>query len=87
MKAVLCKAYGPPESLVVEEIASPRPEAGEAVITVKAASVVSFVDTQTGLLPRTEIEKRVAAHAAEMPVQRWQFDALKPRRTAARPPE
>jgi NADPH:quinone reductase len=39
MKAVLCKAYGPPESLVVEEIASPRPEAGEAVITVKAASV------------------------------------------------
>src|SRR5262245_3878648 len=39
MKAVLCKAYGPPESLVVEEIASPRPDAGEAVITVKAASV------------------------------------------------
>jgi NADPH:quinone reductase len=39
MKAVLCKAYGPPESLVVEEIAPLQPEAGEAVITVKAASV------------------------------------------------
>ena len=39
MKAVLCKAYGPPESLVVEEIESPSPGAGEVVISVKAASV------------------------------------------------
>jgi NADPH2:quinone reductase len=39
MKAVLCKAYGPPESLVVEEVASPTPGPGEAVISVKAASV------------------------------------------------
>jgi NADPH2:quinone reductase len=39
MKAVLCKAYGPPESLVVEDIESPIPGAGEVVISVKAASV------------------------------------------------
>jgi NADPH:quinone reductase len=39
MRAVLCKAYGPPESLVVEDIPSPVPGAGEAVISVKAASV------------------------------------------------
>src|SRR5947207_7537095 len=39
MKAVLCKAYGPPESLVVEEVASPTPGPGEVVISVKAASV------------------------------------------------
>ena len=39
MKAVLCKAYGPPESLVVEDIPSPTPGPGEAVIAVKAASV------------------------------------------------
>jgi len=39
VKAVLCKAYGPPESLVVEEIESPSPGAGEVVISVKAASV------------------------------------------------
>ena len=39
MKAVLCKQYGPPESLVVEELASPRPGAGEVVVSVKAASV------------------------------------------------
>ena len=39
MKAVLCKAFGPPESLVVEELASPKPGAGEVVISVKAASV------------------------------------------------
>lgn len=39
MKAVLCKAYGPPESLVVEDIPSPTPGPGEVVISVKAASV------------------------------------------------
>jgi NADPH2:quinone reductase len=39
VKAVLCKQYGPPESLVVEELPSPKPGAGEAVVTVKAASV------------------------------------------------
>jgi NADPH2:quinone reductase len=39
MKAVLCKAYGPPESLVIEELPSPRPGAGEVVVSVKAASV------------------------------------------------
>src|SRR5688572_23192793 len=39
MKAVLCKQYGPPESLVVEEVASPKAGPGEAVISVKAASV------------------------------------------------
>src|SRR4051794_18901919 len=39
MKAVVCKQYGPPESLVLEELASPTPAAGEVVISVKAASV------------------------------------------------
>ena len=39
MKAVLCKAYGPPESLVVEDVVSPQPGPGEVVVSVKAASV------------------------------------------------
>jgi NADPH:quinone reductase len=39
MKAVLCKQFGPPDSLVVEEVASPKPSTGEVVIAVKAASV------------------------------------------------
>jgi len=39
MKAVVCKQYGPPESLVYEELPSPKPGAGEVVISVKAASV------------------------------------------------
>src|SRR5712691_11172711 len=39
MKAVLCKQYGPPESLVIEDLPSPKPGPGEVVITVKAASV------------------------------------------------
>src|SRR5947209_10019790 len=44
MKAVLCKGYGPPESLVIEDIPSPRPGKGQVVITVKACGV-NFPDT------------------------------------------
>jgi NADPH2:quinone reductase len=39
MRAVLCKAYGPPESLVVEDVPSPIPGPGEVVISAKAASL------------------------------------------------
>ncbi|MEQ9146013.1 MAG: NADPH:quinone oxidoreductase family protein [Parvibaculaceae bacterium] len=39
MKAVLCKEYGPPESLVVEELPSPEPGEGQVLIEVHAASV------------------------------------------------
>src|SRR5919106_2615634 len=39
MKAVLCKQFGPPDALVVEELPSPRAGPGEAVVSVKAASV------------------------------------------------
>ena len=44
MKAVLCKQYGPPESLVVEEIEPLKAGKGQAVVTVKACSV-NFPDT------------------------------------------
>jgi NADPH2:quinone reductase len=39
VKAVLCKAFGPPDSLVVEDAPSPVPSRGEVVVTMKAASV------------------------------------------------
>ena len=39
MKAILCKEFGPPESLVYEEVPSPKPGPGEVVVTMKAASV------------------------------------------------
>jgi NADPH2:quinone reductase len=39
MKAVLCKAYGPPESLVVEDVPPPVAGPGEVVVSVRAASV------------------------------------------------
>ena len=39
MKAVLCKEFGPPESLVVEDVASPEPGPGEVVLDVHAAAV------------------------------------------------
>ncbi|HEY7984179.1 MAG TPA: NADPH:quinone oxidoreductase family protein [Ktedonobacterales bacterium] len=44
MKAVLCKAFGPPESLVVEEVASPAAGAGQVVVSVRACGV-NFPDT------------------------------------------
>lgn len=44
MKALLCRAYGPPESLVVDEVPPPEPAAGEVIVDVKAAGV-NFPDT------------------------------------------
>jgi NADPH2:quinone reductase len=43
MRAVLCKAYGPPESLVVEDVPSPEPSKGQVRIDV-AACGVNFPD-------------------------------------------
>ena len=39
MKAVLCKQFGPPESLVIEELPSPVAGPGEVVVSVRAASL------------------------------------------------
>jgi NADPH:quinone reductase len=39
MRAVLCKAYGPPESLVLEDVPSLVPGPGEVVVSVKASGV------------------------------------------------
>lgn len=39
MKAILCRQFGPPDSLVFEDLPSPRPGAGEAIVSMKAASV------------------------------------------------
>ena len=39
MKAVLCKQYGLPDTLVLEDIASPLPAAGQVVVSMKAAGV------------------------------------------------
>jgi NADPH2:quinone reductase len=39
MKAIVCEQYGPPDSLVVRELPSPKPGAGEVVVSVKAASL------------------------------------------------
>ncbi len=44
MKAVLCKAFGPAESLVLEDIASPEPKKNEVLLQVHAAGV-NFPDT------------------------------------------
>lgn len=71
MKAVVCKEFGPPEHLVVEEIDEPAVGPGQLLIDVKAAAV-TFPDTlmledkyqfKTGLpyVPGTEGAGVVAA--------------------------
>ena len=44
MRAVICRAWGGPETLTVEETAAPEPAADEITIAVRAASV-NFADT------------------------------------------
>lgn len=44
MRAVVCKAFGPPENLVVEEMSDPTPGPGLVLVEVKAAAV-TFPDT------------------------------------------
>jgi NADPH2:quinone reductase len=44
MRAVICRVFGPPEQLVVEQLPAPRASAGQAVVAVKACGV-NFPDT------------------------------------------
>ncbi|MEK8051317.1 NADPH:quinone oxidoreductase family protein [Ideonella sp. DXS22W] len=44
MKAVLCQQYGPPESLVVQDVPMPQPGPGQVRVAVHAASA-NFPDT------------------------------------------
>jgi NADPH:quinone reductase len=44
MRAVLCKQYGPPERLVIEDVPQPKAGAGQVVVSTKACGV-NFPDT------------------------------------------
>ncbi|MDG2336339.1 MAG: NADPH:quinone oxidoreductase family protein [Myxococcota bacterium] len=44
MRAVVCKEFGPPEKLVVEEVDDPRPGPGEILVNIRATAIV-FPDT------------------------------------------
>ncbi|MBT8184043.1 MAG: NADPH:quinone oxidoreductase family protein [Eudoraea sp.] len=44
MKAIRCKTYGPPSSLILEEMASPKPGPKEVLVSVKACGL-NFPDT------------------------------------------
>ena len=44
MKAILCKSYGPPENLVLEEVQDLKPNEGEVLVEVYAAAL-NFPDT------------------------------------------
>lgn len=46
MKAIVCNAWGAPETLVVEELAQPAPGPGQVLVDVKAAGV-NFPDLLT----------------------------------------
>ncbi|NER16442.1 NADPH:quinone oxidoreductase family protein [Spongiivirga citrea] len=44
MKAIVCKQFGPPSSLVLEDVESPSPKPKEVLVSVKACGV-NFPDT------------------------------------------
>jgi NADPH:quinone reductase len=44
MRAVVCREFGPPERLVVEDVDDPQPKTGELLVRVEA-SAVTFPDT------------------------------------------
>jgi NADPH:quinone reductase len=44
MKALLCEAHGPPETLVVRDMPDPQPGPGEVLVRVHAAAL-NFFDT------------------------------------------
>lgn len=44
MRAVLCKSFGPPENLVIEDVAAPEAGPGEVVISARAIGL-NFFDT------------------------------------------
>jgi NADPH2:quinone reductase len=46
MKAILCEAYGPPDTLTLADIPSPEPGPGQVLMQVKACSL-NFPDTLT----------------------------------------
>ena len=39
MRAILCKEYGPPEKLVIEDVPMPEPKKGQVVIEVHSAAI------------------------------------------------
>ncbi len=39
MKAIVCKAWGPPETLKVQELPEPQPKSGEVMVDIMAAGV------------------------------------------------
>ena len=59
----------------------PAQEALQAA-AVNAASVVSHIDTQTGLLGLAEIDKRIAAKSAELKVRIWSQPGVVAKRSA-----
>jgi len=44
MRAVMCKAYGSPDLLVVEDVQAPTPGRGQVVVAVKVCGI-NFPDT------------------------------------------
>ena len=61
-------------------VALGRPaQEGLQAAAVNAASVVSHIDTQTGLLGLAEIDKRIAAKSAELKVRIWSQPGQSPK--------
>jgi NADPH:quinone reductase len=76
MRAIVCREYGPPESLVVDELPSPVPRTGEVVVAVHACGV-NFTDVlatqgrsqlkvRPPFTPGVEVAGRIASIGSEV---------------------
>ena len=94
MRAVVCRAYGPPEDLVVDEVADPVPGPGQLVVRVHAAAV-NFPDvlmiegkyqvkTPLPFTPGSELAGEVIAVGEGVSSAR--ANGFRPRRSSARSP-
>lgn len=65
MKAIRVHQYGGPEALVLEELPTPQPAPGEALVKIEAIGV-NFIDVyhRTGLYPAPQLPRPMGAEAA-----------------------
>jgi hypothetical protein len=64
----LCKAYGPPESLVIEDVPALSAEAGQVVVSVKAASL-NFPDVL--IISSSRTSTRSDRRCRFLPAVKW----------------
>ena len=64
MRAVVCREFGPPETLVVEDLPGPSPSAGEVLVEVHAIGV-NFTDV-LAIEGRSQLKRQLSSRPGGM---------------------